>query len=187
LLGSGGSNPPVVRTFGAAAAPKGEETNETRPLDGGGLMHLQQTKMNDQDSMLTQLSVRSSLSLPSPFSFRDLYDLYLMPFFGFFRPFSFARRKSLAPSARRSLSRTSCSTGLTPRSTIRVRSWVKPRGPWSVPLLRLCLRPGSSRSFFVLVEPPQLVQPPPPDPLSFDSCSIFTPRYALSMNFPSAS
>lgn len=32
-------------------------TEETRPLDGGGLMHLQQTKINDQDSMLKQLSV----------------------------------------------------------------------------------------------------------------------------------
>lgn len=56
LLSSGGG-PPTVRTFGMAAAPKGVETDETRPLDGGGLMHLQQTKINEQDSMLTQLSV----------------------------------------------------------------------------------------------------------------------------------
>ncbi|KAL7416651.1 hypothetical protein BDY24DRAFT_405882 [Mrakia frigida] len=54
LGGGGGGGVPTVRTFGAA--PKGVETEETRPLDGGGLMHLQQTKINDQDSMLKQLS-----------------------------------------------------------------------------------------------------------------------------------
>ena len=57
LGGPAGGSMPTVRTFGAA--PKGEETEETRPLDGGGLMHLQQTKINDQDSMLKQLSVSS--------------------------------------------------------------------------------------------------------------------------------
>lgn len=45
LGGSAGGSVPTVRTFGAA--PKGQETDETRPLDGGGLMHLQQTKIND--------------------------------------------------------------------------------------------------------------------------------------------
>lgn len=60
LGGSAGGGMPTVRTFGAA--PKGEETEETRPLDGGGLMHLQQTKINDQDSMLKQLSVSLSVA-----------------------------------------------------------------------------------------------------------------------------
>ncbi|CDZ98372.1 VAM7 [Phaffia rhodozyma] len=54
LLGPGPSAVKTVRTLGGA--PPGQETEETRPLDGGGLMHLQQTKINQQDSMLTQLS-----------------------------------------------------------------------------------------------------------------------------------
>lgn len=56
LLGAAAQGHRTVRTLGGP--PAGVETEETRPLDGGGLMHLQQTKINQQDSMLTQLSVR---------------------------------------------------------------------------------------------------------------------------------
>lgn len=57
-LADDSSHRPTVRTFGAPPpVPKGAETDETRPLDSGGIMHLQQTKIDQQDSMLTQLSV----------------------------------------------------------------------------------------------------------------------------------
>lgn len=42
------------RVFGAAPPP--QETEETRPLDGNGLFQLQQAKMEDQDTNLSQLS-----------------------------------------------------------------------------------------------------------------------------------
>jgi regulator of vacuolar morphogenesis len=40
------------RVFGK----KAEETDETRPLDDGGLLQLQQAKMDNQDGQLEQLS-----------------------------------------------------------------------------------------------------------------------------------
>lgn len=42
------------RVFGAPPPP--QETEETRPLDSGGLLQLQQAKIDDQDSNLAQLS-----------------------------------------------------------------------------------------------------------------------------------
>jgi regulator of vacuolar morphogenesis len=39
-------------------AAQGGETEQTRALDEGGLMHLQQTKIDEQDGMLRELSVR---------------------------------------------------------------------------------------------------------------------------------
>lgn len=44
------------------AKPQGGETDQTRALDDGALMHLQQTQVEDQDAMLRQLSVRPSSS-----------------------------------------------------------------------------------------------------------------------------
>jgi regulator of vacuolar morphogenesis len=51
LLGT--SFKPVARVFGAAQ-PK--ETDETRPLDNGGLFLLQKSKMDQQDDKLSQLA-----------------------------------------------------------------------------------------------------------------------------------
>ncbi|KAI0038660.1 syntaxin [Auriscalpium vulgare] len=45
---------PVTRVFGAAAQPK--ETEVTRPLDDHGLLQLQSTQMEQQDTQLAQLS-----------------------------------------------------------------------------------------------------------------------------------
>ena len=45
---------PVRRVFGAAAQP--QETEQTRPLDNGGLMQSQQAKMDQQDGLLAELS-----------------------------------------------------------------------------------------------------------------------------------
>ncbi|KAH9944435.1 syntaxin [Epithele typhae] len=50
----GGFSRPVARVFGQAAPPK--ETEQTRPLDNHGLVQLQQTQMDQQDSHLAQLS-----------------------------------------------------------------------------------------------------------------------------------
>lgn len=57
--GSGGGMPggfsrPVARVFGQAAQPA--ETEQTRPLDDHGLVQLQQTQMDQQDTVLAQLS-----------------------------------------------------------------------------------------------------------------------------------
>jgi len=52
LLGAAFTKP-VARVFGAAQ-PK--ETDETRPLDDGGLFQLQKTKMDQQDDKLSQLA-----------------------------------------------------------------------------------------------------------------------------------
>ena len=60
LAGGGGSGEPAVsskpiaRVFGAPPPPK--ETEETRPLDDHGLFQLQQTKMDQQDAQLGQLT-----------------------------------------------------------------------------------------------------------------------------------
>ena len=43
-----------TRVFGAAATPK--ETDETRPLDGHGLLGLQQVQMQQQDEQLSELT-----------------------------------------------------------------------------------------------------------------------------------
>ncbi|KDQ63686.1 hypothetical protein JAAARDRAFT_29710 [Jaapia argillacea MUCL 33604] len=45
---------PVTRVFGAAVQPK--ETEETRPLDNQGVFQLQEVRMAQQDSQLSQLS-----------------------------------------------------------------------------------------------------------------------------------
>lgn len=50
---SGNSIRPSGRVFGA---PKPAETEQTRPLDNGGLMQLQQAQINQQDSQLSELS-----------------------------------------------------------------------------------------------------------------------------------
>jgi len=42
--------------FGAAAAPKPHETEETRPLDDHGLFMLQEQKMQQQDVDVSQLT-----------------------------------------------------------------------------------------------------------------------------------
>ena len=55
LLGGTSSRPPG-RVFGAAANQAPQETTETRPLDDQGLLQLQQTKMDNQDGQLEQLS-----------------------------------------------------------------------------------------------------------------------------------
>ncbi|GAA6057815.1 hypothetical protein JCM3770_004289 [Rhodotorula araucariae] len=54
LNGAGGSRAPA-RVLGAAAAAS-LETPETRPLDNGGVMQLQQQYMDDQDSKLEALT-----------------------------------------------------------------------------------------------------------------------------------
>ena len=60
LFGSGGgaqpsvSSKPIARVFGVPQPPK--ETEETRPLDDHGLFQLQQTKMDQQDAQLGQLT-----------------------------------------------------------------------------------------------------------------------------------
>lgn len=56
LLGSAhaSTNRPFARVFGAAAPP--QETEQTRPLDDHGVFQLQQAKMEDQDSHLSQLT-----------------------------------------------------------------------------------------------------------------------------------
>ncbi|KAI0002014.1 syntaxin [Russula vinacea] len=60
LAGGGGggepavSSKPIARVFGAPPPPK--ETEETRPLDDHGLFQLQQTKMDQQDAQLGQLT-----------------------------------------------------------------------------------------------------------------------------------
>ena len=51
---AGGFQRPVKRIFGAHAQPR--ETEQTRPLDNHGLLQLQQTQMERQDSQLTQLT-----------------------------------------------------------------------------------------------------------------------------------
>ena len=130
LLGGGGAVP-TVRTFGAA--PKGVETEETRPLDGGGLMHLQQTKINDQDSMLKQLSV--CLLFPLVCSWLGSEETRRsLPFrcvlSSLSRPSSNVNRSSVKPSDRRSRNRTSCWTSWTRRSIGRERRWGRRRGRW---------------------------------------------------------
>ncbi|KAH9898461.1 syntaxin [Cubamyces lactineus] len=50
----GGFNRPVARVFGQAAPPR--ETEQTRPLDDHGLLQLQQTQINQQDTQLAQLT-----------------------------------------------------------------------------------------------------------------------------------
>ena len=58
--GSGGgaepvvSSKPIARVFGVPPPPK--ETDETRPLDDHGVFQLQQTKMDQQDAQLGQLT-----------------------------------------------------------------------------------------------------------------------------------
>ncbi|KAF8481189.1 syntaxin [Russula ochroleuca] len=62
LLGGGGgsggepavSSKPIARVFGVPPPPK--ETEETRPLDDHGVFQLQQTKMDQQDAQLGQLT-----------------------------------------------------------------------------------------------------------------------------------
>jgi regulator of vacuolar morphogenesis len=58
LLGGGGepavSSKPIARVFGVPQPPK--ETEETRPLDDQGVFQLQQTKMDQQDAQLGQLT-----------------------------------------------------------------------------------------------------------------------------------
>ncbi|KAI0669957.1 syntaxin [Trametes maxima] len=59
LMGSssgmpGGFNRPVARVFGQVAQPR--ETEETRPLDDHGLLQLQQTRVEQQDVQLAQLT-----------------------------------------------------------------------------------------------------------------------------------
>ena len=66
LLGAGGgssaryggepavSSKPIARVFGVPPPPK--ETEETRPLDDHGMLQLQQTKMDQQDAQLGQLT-----------------------------------------------------------------------------------------------------------------------------------
>lgn len=51
---AGGFQRPVKRVFGAHAQPR--ETEQTRPLDNGGLMQLHQTHMDQQDTQLAQLT-----------------------------------------------------------------------------------------------------------------------------------
>ncbi|KAH8120231.1 syntaxin [Phellopilus nigrolimitatus] len=55
LLGSTSANKPFARVFGAAASQP-QETEQTRPLDDFGVLQLQQTKMQEQDSQLSQLT-----------------------------------------------------------------------------------------------------------------------------------
>ncbi|KDQ19848.1 hypothetical protein BOTBODRAFT_27272 [Botryobasidium botryosum FD-172 SS1] len=55
LIGAANGSRPIARVFGAGHAPP-QETDETRPLDDNGLVQLQQTQMDNQDSQLTQLS-----------------------------------------------------------------------------------------------------------------------------------
>ena len=50
----GGFGRPVARVFGQAPPPR--ETEETRPLDDHGLMQLQQTQMDRQDSKLAEIT-----------------------------------------------------------------------------------------------------------------------------------
>ncbi|EJF66643.1 Phox-like protein [Dichomitus squalens LYAD-421 SS1] len=50
----GGFNRPVARVFGQKAQPV--ETEETHPLDDQGLLQLHQTKIDQQDAQLAQLS-----------------------------------------------------------------------------------------------------------------------------------
>lgn len=120
LLGlpSGSSQPPTVRTFGAP--PPGKETEETRPLDAGGLMFLQQDKINEQDTMLKQLSV----SDPSSSATVALTHGSLR------RPSCSDRSSSARRSGKRSQSRTSCSTSWTRRSTRRAASSAVPSARW---------------------------------------------------------
>ncbi|KAF7347779.1 Snare domain containing protein [Mycena venus] len=61
LIGGTSRSPPRVpksfgRVFGAAAAPKPQETEETRPLDDQGLFMLQEQKMQQQDHEVSQLT-----------------------------------------------------------------------------------------------------------------------------------
>ncbi|KAI0274651.1 syntaxin [Gloeopeniophorella convolvens] len=53
LLG-GAASKPVARVFGAPQPPK--ETEQTRPLDDQGLLQMQQTQMDQQDTQLAQLT-----------------------------------------------------------------------------------------------------------------------------------
>ncbi|EJD04043.1 syntaxin [Fomitiporia mediterranea MF3/22] len=48
------TNRPFARVFGATEPP--QETEQTRPLDDHGVLQLQQTKMEEQDSQLSQLT-----------------------------------------------------------------------------------------------------------------------------------
>lgn len=54
LLGGASSSKPIARVFGAPQPPK--ETKKTRPLDDQGLVQLQQTEMEQQDTQLAQLT-----------------------------------------------------------------------------------------------------------------------------------
>ncbi|KAJ6519891.1 syntaxin [Mycena sanguinolenta] len=61
LMGGTSRSPPRApksfgRVFGAAAAPKPQETEETRPLDDHGLFMLQEQKMQQQDVDVSQLT-----------------------------------------------------------------------------------------------------------------------------------
>ncbi|KAH9175370.1 syntaxin [Lactarius sanguifluus] len=51
---SSSSSKPISRVFGAPQPPK--ETKKTRPLDDQGLVQLQQTEMEQQDTQLAQLT-----------------------------------------------------------------------------------------------------------------------------------
>lgn len=53
-LFSSSANKPFSRVFGVAPEPK--ETAQTRPLDNQGLVQLQQTQIDSQDALLSQLS-----------------------------------------------------------------------------------------------------------------------------------
>jgi regulator of vacuolar morphogenesis len=55
LMGGGTSSKPFGRVFGASP-PKPRETEETRPLDEHGLFMLQEAKMQQQDSEVSQLT-----------------------------------------------------------------------------------------------------------------------------------
>lgn len=52
--GAGASSKPIARVFGVPQPPR--ETEKTRPLDNQGLVQLQQTEMEQQDTQLAQLT-----------------------------------------------------------------------------------------------------------------------------------
>ena len=54
LLGGATSSKPIARVFGVPQPPR--ETEQTRPLDNQGLVQLQQTEMEQQDTQLAQLT-----------------------------------------------------------------------------------------------------------------------------------
>lgn len=119
--GGGAGEVRTVRTFGAP--PPGRETDETRALDAGGLMHLQQTRINEQDTMLGQLSVRPGFS-------RETVALLTLLFFSLFRPSSSGSESSARPLGRRLQNKMSCSISSTRRSTRREPRWARRSGRW---------------------------------------------------------